>query len=64
MVIGILRIIYLIHGSKIKNGLLENEMILLTLTMKIEMKINKVVVNNTRIKKINYLKLNNYFYNQ
>ena len=43
---------------------LENEMLLLTDKMKIEMKINKVVANNAWIKQnINYLKSNNYFCN-
>lgn len=43
---------------------LENEMLLLTDKMKIEMKINKVVANNAWIKQnTNYLKSNNYFYN-
>ena len=48
-----------------KNGLLENEMALSTSTMKIEMKINKVVANNSWIKdNINNLKAKNYFYHQ
>ena len=50
---------------KKKNGLLENEMILSTSAMKIEMKINKVVANNSWVKdNLNYLKAKNYFYHQ
>lgn len=45
-----------------KNGLLENEMLIVTQSMKIEMKINKIVANNSWIKdNINYLKAKNYF---
>ena len=47
-----------------KNGLLENEMIIETSSMKIEMKINKTVANNSWVKdNINYLKEKGYFYN-
>lgn len=47
------------------SGLLENEMILSTSAMKIEMKINKVVANNSWVKdNLNYLKSKNYFYHQ
>ena len=54
-----------INNFKMKNGLLENEMVIETQSMKIEMKINKVVANNSWIKdNINYLKDNNYFYNK
>ena len=54
-----------ITNFKMKNGLLENEMALSTSTMKIEMKINKVVANNSWIKdNINNLKAKNYFYHQ
>lgn len=53
-----------VESFKIKSGLLENEMLLLTDKMKIEMKTNKVVANNAWIKQnLNYLKSNNYFYN-
>ena len=52
-----------ITNFKIKNGLLENEMLIVTESMKIEMKINKIVANNNWIKEnINYLKENHYFY--
>lgn len=45
-----------------KNGLLENEMVVESQSMKVEMKINKVVANNSLIKEnINYLKENNFF---
>ena len=48
-----------------KNGLLENEMQIETQSMKIEMKINKVVANNCWVKdNINCLKDRNYFYNE
>ncbi len=54
-----------IINFKIKNGLLENEMIVVTQSMKIEMKINKIVAGNPWIKEnINYLRANNYFYNK
>ena len=54
-----------INNFKMKNGLLENEMVIETQSMKIEMKINKVVANNGWIKdNINNLKDNNYFYNK
>ena len=54
-----------ITNFKMKNGLLENEMIIVTQTMKIEMKINKIVANNPWIKEnISYLKENNYFYDK
>ena len=54
-----------ITNFKMKNGLLENEMIIETKSMKIEMKINKVVANNAWVKdNINYLKERNYFYNK
>lgn len=54
-----------ITSFKMKNGLLENEMVLSTSTMKIEMKINKVVANNSWVKdNINYLKDKDYFYHQ
>ena len=50
---------------KKKNGLLENEMQVETQSMKIEMKINKVVANNSWVKdNINFLKDRNYFYNE
>ena len=53
-----------IKNFKMKNGLLENEMIIETSSMKIEMKINKVVANNSWVKdNINYLKEKGYFYN-
>lgn len=40
-------------------------MILSTSAMKIEMKINKVVANNSWVKdNLNYLKAKNYFYHQ
>lgn len=52
-----------ITSFKMKNGLLENEMVLSTSAMKIEMKINKVVANNSWVKdNLNYLKSKNYFY--
>ena len=54
-----------IKNFKMKNGLLENEMVIETQSMKIEMKINKVVANNSWIKEnISYLKEKNYFYNK
>lgn len=50
---------------KMKNGLLENEMMIQVPTMKMEMKINKVVAGNPWVKEnINYLKDNHYFYHQ
>lgn len=53
-----------IKNFKMKNGLLENEMQIETQSMKIEMKINKVVANNSWVKdNVNYLKEKNYFYN-
>ena len=52
-----------INNFKMKNGLLENEMVIETKSMKIEMKINKVIANNSWIKEnISYLKEKNYFY--
>ena len=54
-----------IDNFKMKNGLLENEMLIETSSMKIEMKINKIVANNSWIKEnIAYLKEKNYFYNE
>ena len=54
-----------ITNLKMKNGLLENEMQIETQSMKIEMKINKVVANNSWVKdNINCLKDRNYFYNE
>lgn len=54
-----------ITNFKMKNGLLENEMQFETQSMKIEMKINKVVANNSWVKdNINFLKDRNYFYNE
>ena len=54
-----------INSFKMKNGLLENEMQIETQSMKIEMKINKVVANNSWVKdNINCLKDRNYFYNE
>ena len=54
-----------IKNFKMKNGLLENEMQIETQSMKIEMKINKVVANNCWVKdNINCLKDRNYFYNE
>ena len=54
-----------IKNFKMKNGLLENEMQIETKSMKIEMKINNVVANNSWVKdNINYLKEKNYFYNE
>ena len=54
-----------INNFKMKNGLLENEMVIETKVMKIEMKINKIVANNSWIRdNINYLKDKNYFYNK
>ena len=54
-----------IKNFKMKNGLLENEMQVETQSMKIEMKINKVVANNCWVKdNINCLKDRNYFYNE
>ncbi len=55
----------LFTNFKMKNGLLENEMQIETQSMKIEMKINKVVANNSWVKdNINCLKDRNYFYNE
>ena len=54
-----------IINFKMKNGLLENEMLIEMKTMTIEMKINKIVANNAWIKEnISYLKSKNYFYNR
>ena len=54
-----------ITNFKMKNGLLENEMQIETQSMKIEMKINKVVANNCWVKdNINCLKDRNHFYNE
>ena len=54
-----------VTNFKMKNGLLENEMQIQTQSIKIEMKINKLVANNSWIKdNINYLKERNYFYNK
>lgn len=54
-----------IKSFKMKKGLLENEMQIETQSMKIEMKINKVVANNSWVKdNVNYLKEKNYFYNK
>ncbi len=54
-----------ITNFKMKNGLLENEMQIQTQSMKIEMKINKIVANNSWVKdNINYLKEKNCFYNK
>ena len=54
-----------IKNFKMKNGLLENEMQIETKSMKIEIKINKVVDNNCWVKyNINYIKDKNYFYNE
>ena len=54
-----------IKNFKMKNGLLENEMLIEIQSMKIEMKINKVVANNSWVKdNINYLKEKGYFYNK
>ena len=54
-----------IKNFKMKNGLLENEMQIETQSMKIEMKINKIVANNSWVKdNINCLKDRNYFYNE
>ena len=54
-----------ITNFKMKNGLLENEMQIEIQSMKIEMKINKVVANNSWVKdNINCLKDRNYFYNE
>ena len=54
-----------ITNFKMKNGLLENEMQIQTQSMKIEMKINKIVANNSWVKdNINYLKERNYFYSK
>lgn len=54
-----------ITNFKMKNGLLENEMQIQTQSMKIEMKINKIVANNSWVKdNINCLKDRNYFYNE
>ena len=54
-----------VTNFKMKNGLLENEMQIQTQSMKIEMKINKIVANNSWVKdNINYLKERNYFYSK
>lgn len=54
-----------IKSFKMKNGLLENEMTIETSNMKIEMKVNKVVANNSWVKEnISFLKEKNYFYNK
>lgn len=54
-----------IDSFRMKNGLLENEMVIETKSLKIEMKINKVVANNGWIKEnMSYLKAKNYFYNR
>mgnify|MGYP005788231605 CR=1 FL=1 len=54
-----------VTNFKMKNGLLKNEMQIETQSMKIEMKTNKIVANNSWVKdNINYLKERNYFYNK
>lgn len=54
-----------IINFKMKKGLLENDMLIETSSMKIEMKINKIVANNPWIKEnLSYLKENNYFHNK
>ena len=54
-----------IEKFKMKNGLLEQEMIIKTKEMTITMKISKYVVNNPWIKNnMNDLKINNYFYKE
>ena len=54
-----------IEKFKMKNGLLEQEMIIKTKEMTITMKINKYVANNPWIKNnMNDLKINNYFYKE
>lgn len=54
-----------INGFKMKNGFLENEMVLETASMRIEMKVNKVVANNGWIKdNLKYLKDKNYYYHK
>lgn len=54
-----------VTSFKMKNGLLENEMIVETSSTKIEMKINKAVVNNPWVKEnVAHLKEKNYFYNK
>ena len=54
-----------ITNFKMKNGLLENEMQIETQSMKIEMKINKVVANNSWVKdNLKCLYDINYFYNE
>lgn len=54
-----------VTNFKMKNGLLENEMIVETSSTKIEMKINKTVVNNPWVKEnVAHLKEKNYFYNK
>lgn len=54
-----------ITDFSMKNGLLENEMVISTGATKIKMKINKVVANNPWIKEnVEYLKSQNYFYNK
>ena len=54
-----------IEKFKIKNGILEQEMIIKTKEMTITMKISKYVVNNPWIKNnMNDLKINNYFYKE
>lgn len=53
-----------ITNFKMKKGLLENEMQIETKFVKIEMKINKIVANNSWVKdNINYLKEKDYFHN-
>lgn len=54
-----------VTSFKMKNGVLENEMVLSTSEAKIVMKINKVVARNPWVKEnVNYLKERNYFYRQ
>lgn len=54
-----------IEKFKMKNGILEQEMIIKTKEMTITMKISKYVVNNPWIKNnMNDLKINNYFYKE
>ena len=54
-----------IEKFKIKNGILEQEMIIKTKEMTITMKISKYVVNNPWIKNnMNDLKINNFFYKE
>lgn len=53
-----------ITNFKMKKGLLENEMQIETKFVKIEMKINIIVANNSWVKdNINYLKEKDYFHN-